>query len=206
MKTVWKWIWTVLSKLWTTLWGTVLSIVVFVIAIPTLLVWCVVYTPVDIIRWRCSPYRRDFGGRYLWMVTQTNPYFLMYNTIQKEHLPIHFFRDETVKVACFGWFVYEDTLILPDEGWEYDEERACWITEENDQTVVLNESWIQQQLNDCNRAAGEEVCRQVLLCTDDEPSAEDAAAFTPLPNIRVMPVHETKYPDALRKITGAKKG
>ena len=203
MKTIWKWICTA----WDYIWETVLGIVVFVIAIPTLLLWCVVYTPVDIIRWWCSPYRRDFGGKYPWMVSQTNPYFLIYNLIHRKHLPIRFYRDDTVKVACFGWFVYEDTLILPDMGWEYDEEQTRWVTEEDKQTVVLDEAWIQRQMDNCNRAAGEEVCRQaLLLCEEDELLGNDSSVFAPLPNVRMTPVYETQYRDALRKITGAKKG
>jgi hypothetical protein len=127
--------------------------------------------------------------------------------IHRKHLPIRFYRDDTVKVACFGWFVYEDTLILPDMGWEYDEEQTRWVTGEDKQTVVLDEAWIQRQMDNCNRAAGEEVCRQaLLLCEEDELLGEDSSVFAPLPNVRMTPVYETQYWDALRKITGAKKG
>ncbi len=181
-----------------------IAMVVFLL-LPCLLLCAIAYTPVDFVRWCISPYRRDFGGRYPWMVSQNNPYFLIYNLIQRKHLPIRFYRDDTVKVACFGWFVYEDTLILPDMGWEYDEEKNRWVTEEDDQTVVLDEAWVQKQLDDCNRAAGGEVCCQVILLCDEDEEV-DAAAFAPMQDVRIMPADPQRYLNILRKITGAKKG
>jgi hypothetical protein len=87
----------------------------------------------------------------------------------------------------------------------YDEEKACWTTEENNQTVVLDEAWVQQQLNDCSRASGGEVCRQVILLCDEDEEV-DAAAFAPMPDVRMMPADPLRHLNVLRKITGMEKG
>ena len=136
---------------------------------------CVVFLlPFDYIKYKRSLYYKTERKKYsLYEAFGIN--FDIYNEILKNNLPIKFIRDPNYDSIQRGWFVYNNTLIIPNVfSFEYNTETEKWnfcceTTEEDDteNRIILSlDEYIQTEVKEVNALAGNTVCDKAIVLID----------------------------------------
>ncbi len=178
----------------------VLLTILFFPIILLVLLFFLLYTPVDYIRYRRSLYYRDTKEKYCWL-GGTRSSLKLYDTIRKEDLPIRFIRDDSFPANCYGYFVFENNLILCEYTPVFNAAEKRWEFEEEDVYIEFDAAAVQSEIDRCNELLNENVCTfaYVLLDNDDIPPEAPLVFET----YRLIPVQNNNYAAALREILGA---
>lgn len=176
------------------------NILLTILLIPVMCIFLIVLligTPFDYIKYRSSRYYKDTKEKYSWLCT-TSYYISLYNLIKKENLPIAYYRCTDVPLTGYGYFVYQDMLLLNDYEPCYDEEKQTWLVEVEDEYVDL-ESEVEAVRARCNQRLGREVCKKAVVLIDKE--LLEAHPNAQYETIRLLPVSDSCDVDALKKLT-----
>lgn len=167
----------------------ILIIVLFPIFL-LLLLGLLITTPIDYIRYKCSRYFKDTKERYSWL-SYSSYYVKLYDTVKKHGLPIDYYRCDSVKINGYGFFIYNDTLILNDYEPSFDIEKEAWTDEIEDEYVPIEEE-AKRRIKECNEALNREACIKAVLLIDEDLYNEHPDVKCE--NVKVFPV-ANKYDD-----------
>lgn len=118
-------------------------IFIFIFPIAALMVlFLLLYTPIDLVRYRFSRHRKDmkhlYGkqAKYSWLATLTY-YYNVYELISKNDLPIQYFRNPNMNLCTYGYFYANQTLFIVDVVPHFHPEGGNWsVVSENDESDV----------------------------------------------------------------------
>lgn len=148
---------------------TVFIIVLLVIATPFILIWLVIKTIRDYFRYKESKYYQDTGEKYSWLCGESY-HITFYNDIKNAKLPINYYRDNEIKITGYGYFIYNDLLLLCDYDSDtlyFDKEKNEWLLYEEHDYLLL-ENAIDDEIKKVNQFLGENICKKVLLFVDND--------------------------------------
>ena len=143
---------------------------------------CLIFLlPFDYIKYKRSLYYKNTKKKYTFF-DASNQNFEVYNEINKHNLPIRFIHHPEEKSTVYGWFVFEQTLIIVNAfNFEYNAESEKWIfstevDEEENRVLLSVDEYIETEIEDVNQALGDKVCDKavILICSDDLENAENA--------------------------------
>lgn len=148
---------------------TFFFVTLLLIASPFILVWLLIKTIRDYLKYKKSNYYQDTGEKYSWLCADT-PHISFYNDIKDARLPIKYYRDKNIRITGYGYFIYDNTLILCDYDSDllfFDKDKDEWlIYEEHDYLLLENE--IDEEIKKANEFLGENICKKVLLFVDKD--------------------------------------
>ena len=139
------------------------------IASPFILVWLPIKTIRDYLKYKQSKYYQDTGEKYSWLCADTS-HISFYNDIKDARLPIKYYRDKKIRITGYGYFIYDNTLILCDYDSDllfFDKDKYEWLVyEEHDYLLLENE--IDEEIKKANEFLGENICKKALLFVDKD--------------------------------------
>ena len=106
----------------------IFCIFVFILFLPFLLLYLlfkILATPFDYIKYKRSCYQQDFPHKYKWANephTDNEPY----TAIKKNNLPVEYIKWHE-DYDMLGYFVYQDTMLVFHEPLFFDEEKGLWL-------------------------------------------------------------------------------
>ncbi len=111
-------------------------------AIPFIIAFCflvvgylILTSPIELIRYRLSPYFRDIRKKYHLTITYNNTY-RTYNEIKCREIPEITFYPKDSKDPD-GWFVLRDILIFPNTEILYDAENDSYYVTDEDSAMAF---------------------------------------------------------------------
>ena len=136
---------------------------------------CVVFLlPFDYIKYKRSFYYKKERKKYK-LYAATGIIFEIYNEIIKNDLPIKYIPNPNDDSLEDGWFVYNNTLIIPNclafeyntvtEKWNY----CCEVVEEDDtekRIIMSLEEYIEIEVQEANELAGYNICDKAIVLID----------------------------------------
>ena len=136
---------------------------------------CVVFLlPIDYIKYKRSLYYKTEHKKYkLYAASGVN--FEIYNEIIKNNLPIKYIYNPNNDSLESGWFVYDNTLIIPNVfSFEYNTETKKWnycceVVEEDDtekRIIMSLEEYIEIEVQEANELAGDTICDKAIVLID----------------------------------------
>lgn len=142
----------------------ILMYVFFVILLPfalLFLVGCILYTPIDYVKFKRSAYQKDFPTKYkwLWSIHTDND---VYTIIKENNLPISYLRFQGYYESA-GYFLYKDVSLNFFKPFFFDEEKEEWLfLPDNEDDCEIGESSDDESENtvDC---ITEEESREYIL-------------------------------------------
>ena len=112
----------------------IIILILFLLFLPILilglLIYTLVYTPYDYIRYKSSAYYKDQRRRYRWLFAKSNC-FKIYNSIKEHGLPIEYVEESESNFGQ-GYFFYRDVLIVYDESLVFDDGQGSWTVSRED--------------------------------------------------------------------------
>lgn len=147
----------------------------FGILLALLLAVCVIFLlSLDYIKYKRSLYYKTEHKKYrLYSATGIN--FKIYNEIIKNDLPIKYIYNPNDDSLERGWFVYNNTLIIPNvfsfeyntetENWNY----CCEIIEDDDtekRVIMSLDEYIETEVQEANELAGDTICDEAIVLID----------------------------------------
>lgn len=148
---------------------TFFFVTLLLIASPFILVWLPIKTIRDYLKYKKSKYYQDTGEKYSWLCADT-PHISFYNDIKDARLPIKYYRDKNIRITGYGYFIYDNTLILCDYDSDllfFDKDKDEWLVyEEHDYLLLENE--IDEEIKKANEFLGENICKKALLFVDKD--------------------------------------
>jgi len=121
---------------------------------------------------------------------------------------IEFYRDKENQASCFGYFVYNNALILPDYGFGYDEDEEKWFCDDYDEDahpdandcteIDICKDIIDEEMKRCNELCGENTCDYVYALVDYNDIPENAP--TEFEHFSFIQVKNEDYKSALKAI------
>ena len=148
---------------------TLFVIVLLILASPFIIIFLIVGTIKDYIAYKKSRYYEDTNEKYSWMCGRTD-YITFYGAIKDTGVPVEYYRNTNVGQTGYGYFVYDDALILCD----YDSDTVYFDKDENDWLIydehdyMLLEPWIDEEIKVANEFLGEERCKQAYVFIESE--------------------------------------
>ena len=170
--------------------------------LPFVVLLCIlglIYLPVDCLKYFNSAYYRNTKEKY-YLLSGLSSCFKMYNIIDKNRLPIEFYRDTNVKTIISGYFVYKNVMISNDNSFFYDEENKNWLVEQDDDYVIFDETFVQKELARCNDLSGEKKCSCVIFMIEDDCISEIENVQTEFEQCRFKIIKNKDYLLALSDI------
>lgn len=147
----------------------VLFAVMFIIALPFLLVYLLfklLATPFDYIKYTRSRYQRDFPRKYKWL---REPHIdnEAYTAIKEADLPVAYIKWRE-DYELHGTFLYKDVVLDFTEPFFFDKKKALWLfsPEEEDAEEVTEEAEREEPVEDENTddcSDRPKACRSFLL-------------------------------------------
>ena len=136
---------------------------------------CVVFLlPFDYIKYKRSFYYKKERKKYK-LYAATGIFFEIYNEIIKNDLPIKYIPNPNDDSLEDGWFVYNNTLIIPNclafeyntvtEKWNY----CCEIPENDDadKSVIMSlDEYLETEIQEANELAGDTICDKAIVLID----------------------------------------
>lgn len=136
---------------------------------------CVVFLlPFDYIKYKRSFYYKKERKKYK-LYAATGIIFEIYNEIIKNDLPIKYIPNPNDDSLEEGWFVYNNTLIIPNcfafeyntvaEKWNY----CCEIPENDDadKSVIMSlDEYLETEIQEANELAGDTICDKAIVLID----------------------------------------
>ena len=93
-----------------------------------------------------------------------------YNDIKDAKLPIKYYRDKNTRITGYGYFIYNDVVILCDydsDAFFFDKDKDEWfIYEEHDYLILENE--INEEIKRVNEFLGEDICKKAILFIESD--------------------------------------
>ena len=157
---------------------TVFIVVLLIIASPLIFIWLVIATTRDYFKYKESRYYQDTREKYSWLCARSY-HVTFYNDIKDAKLPINYYRNDEIKITGYGYFIYNNTLILCD----YDSDTFFFDKEE---------------IKRVNEFLGEEICKKAILFVQSD-SLENAPEKH-YEKIDFLPVTDDNKISALRNI------
>lgn len=146
------------------------DIIIMIVLFPVILLfllWVLLYTPFDYLKYKRSRYYKDTKEKYSWFCA-SSAYIKFYELIKKENLPIDFYRCSDTPITGYGFFVYKDTLILNDyEEPCYDEEKNIWLVEIEDEYIDMKDDVV-EAIERCNKLLKKDVCKKAVVLMDKD--------------------------------------
>lgn len=134
----------------------------------------VILLPLDYIKYKRSLYYKTEHKKYkLYAASGVN--FEIYNEIIKNDLPIKFICNPDDDSLEHGWFVYNNTLIIPNVfSFEYNPETKKWnycceVVEADDtkkRIIMSLEEYIEIEVQEANELAGDTICDKAIVLID----------------------------------------
>ena len=130
--------------------------------------------PIDYIKYKRSPYYKTEHKKYK-LFAGSGIKFELYNEIIKNDLPIKYFYDPNNDSLESGWFVYDNTLIIPNVvAFEYNTETETWnycceITEDDDtekRVIMSLDEYLETEVREASELAGETICDKAIVLID----------------------------------------
>lgn len=165
-----------------TLFGILLALVLAV---------CVAFLlPIDYIKYKRSLYYKKEHKKYkLYAASGVN--FEIYNEIIKNDLPIKYIYNPNDDSLECGWFVCDNTLIIPNVfSFEYNIEKNEWnyccedIDDDGNErrTIMSLDEYIETEIQEANRLAGEMICNDAIVliegnCIENKDLARNEKRF-----------------------------
>lgn len=85
-------------------------------------------------------------------------------------MPIKYYRDKNTRITGYGYFIYNDVVILCDydsDAFFFDKDKDEWfIYEEHDYLILENE--INEEIKRVNEFLGEEICKKAILFIESD--------------------------------------
>ena len=136
---------------------------------------CVVFLlPFDYIKYKRSFYYKKERKKYK-LYAATGIFFEIYNEIIKNDLPIKYIPNPNDDSLEDGWFVYNNTLIIPNclafeyntvtEKWNY----CCEFPENDDadKSVIMSlDEYLETEIQEANELAGDTICDKAIVLID----------------------------------------
>ena len=130
--------------------------------------------PLDYLKYKRSLYYKTEHKKYKhYAASGVN--FEIYNEIIKNDLPIKFICNPDDDSLEHGWFVYNNTLIIPNVfSFEYNPETKKWnycceVVEEDDtekRIIMSLEEYIEIEVQEANELAGDTICDKAIVLID----------------------------------------
>ncbi|MCM1365558.1 MAG: hypothetical protein NC122_10705 [Faecalibacterium sp.] len=180
------------------------DIFITIMLIPIAVVFCIFllfYLPIDFLKYINSSYYKNTKEKYYcFAVNDLN--VKIYNIITENHLPIEFHRNDNYKKCAYGYFIYNDILIVNDFSFEYDNENNEWLYIQDDdgdyEYSFLSEKEIDNIFNECNEFFGCEKCRKIVFLTEAEDIPENAQ--TDFCRYEFKIINKNDYVSAIKEI------
>lgn len=172
--------------------------VLFIIFSPIILILFLIKTVSDYFKYKKSRYYRDTHEKYTWMCASSE-YVVFYNAVKAAELPVEYYRNNQIKEAGYGYFVYKDTLLICDydsDSVYFDKEREEWFAYDAKDCVLL-ESEIKKEIEAVNEFLGENRCSKAVIFI--ESSMLEGVPEKHYELIEFSPVSERDLASALKK-------
>ena len=147
----------------------VFIVMLLIIASPFIIVWLVIKTIKDYFKYIEGRYYQVTREKYSWLCAGT-PHICFYNDIKDAGLPIKYYRDKSIRITGYGYFIYNSTLILCDYDSEtlfFDKEKNEWLVYEEHDYLLL-ENKIDEEIKKVNEFLGEEVCNNAIIFVESD--------------------------------------
>ncbi len=136
---------------------------------------CVIFLlPLDYIKYKRSFYYKTERKKYkLYAASGVN--FEIYNEIIKNNLPIKYIYNPNDDSLERGWFVYDNTLIIPNVfSFEYNTETKKWNyccegVEDDDtekRIIISLDEYMKTEIQEANELAGDTICDKAIVLID----------------------------------------
>ena len=147
----------------------------FAILVALLFGICVIFLlSLDYIKYKRSFYYKTERKKYkLYAAAGVN--FEIYNEIIRNDLPIKYiYNPDDDSLEC-GWFVYKNTLIIPNVfSFEYNTKTKKWnycceVVEEDDtekRVIMSLDEYIETEVEEANELAGDTICDKAIVLID----------------------------------------
>lgn len=145
------------------------GILAFLITI-VLAVCFIFMLPLDYIKYKRSLYHKKEHKKYrLFAASGCN--FEIYNEILKSNLPIQFIENPNANSLEYGWFVFENILIIQNVfSFEFNLENKQWTycceDEEEKRIIMTLDEYIEIEIQEVNELAGHVICNDAIVLID----------------------------------------
>lgn len=142
-----------------------------VLVILAAIIWgiaLIIYIPVDYIRYKRSLYYKNERRKYS-SLESIGIMFKLYNEIFGAGLPIEFIHNPMHDSLSRGWFVYDQTLIIPSVfDFSYNTENGAWtyVVEDDEGTkkcIMSLDEYIETSIQEANELTGETICSNAIV-------------------------------------------
>lgn len=147
----------------------ILIILLLIAFSPIIIIWLIIATIRDYIKYKKSKYFQDTHEKYSWLCADSY-HISLYNAIKNANLPIDFYRKKDVKITGYGYFIYQDKLILCDYDSDtlyFDKEKDEWMVYEEHDYILL-EPEVEQEIKNCNDFLEKDVCKRAIILVENE--------------------------------------
>lgn len=130
--------------------------------------------PLDYIKYKRSLYYKTEHKKYK-LFAGTGIHFELYNEIIKNNLPIKYIYNPNNNSLECGWYVYDNTLIIPNVfSFEYNAECGKWnycgeVVEDDDtekRIIMSLDEYIETEIQEANELAGDIICDKAIVLID----------------------------------------
>ncbi len=142
--------------------SSILAVPITALTLLIMAIRSVVTAPWAWLRYRKTPFYRDFGEKFR-VFDRDSVVRPLYDLIRERNLPIRFLPEDPARPSKGGWFLYKGTLIVHDlRMLRYHEKDNRWLVRGS--TPLME--YILDQVQQVNRRPGHEECTQMLLPID----------------------------------------
>lgn len=132
----------------------------------------VILLPFDYLKYKRSAYYKKERKKYR-VFAASGWHFEIYNEIIKCDLPIRFIENPDDPTLACGRFVFEDTLILPDDfSFEFDSQSGTWwyCSEDEDEhrQILSLDEYVENEIADANELTGQAICKDAVVSIDGD--------------------------------------
>lgn len=184
-------------------WENVRDYVVLFLISPLILLfvlYVLLRSPVDYIRYRRSIYRKETGEKAGWWAY--NDFIRLYDTVRANDLPLKFLRNTAADINGHGFWIIGNAAITPTYGLAYDGDKAEWTAdEEDDEGNPVDCEIADCHLEACHALPGGEHCNFVYLLVEKGDVPEGAVLS--FHTYRIIPYDPKKPLPALQEILKA---
>ena len=170
-----------------------------IIAIPFvifLLLFLILFTPFDYLRYKKTSYYKNYREKYT-LFCGSSSFIKVYENIQKNKLPVEYFRNPAVTTAGCGYFVYKDCLVFVDYDICYDENSEKWIVNIYDDESIFLENAVSADVEDFNNNYNRNIKKSVVLVDEEIYNDIIKCDFN---NVDFIAVNNNDYISALETI------
>ncbi|MBO5324287.1 MAG: hypothetical protein J6A88_09400 [Oscillospiraceae bacterium] len=127
--------------------------------------------PFDYIKYKRSAYYKLTHKKYT-LYSASSIQFDIYNEIIENDLPIKYIRNPEEDALAWGWFVYDQTLIVPESlTFEFDAKSGEWNycaeiieDDETEKEILMSLSeYMEDNIQSANELAGKIICNKAIV-------------------------------------------